>query len=153
MDPSRYFLAEFPLVVKRIYSCHCENNVLMCHLCSILQFTTAAGHAISVRVPDVSKYMIEFTYGDIYTRPGLDNKQRALITISSLVTQGTEPQLELHINAALTVGLTPEEIMETFIQLLSYTGFPRVLNAIEVARKVFAQRGVTVSIPEQDDLI
>lgn len=102
--------------------------------------------------PDVSKFMIEFTYGDIYTRPGLDNKQRALVTISSLVTQGTEPQLELHLNTGLTAGLTPEEIIETFIQLLSYTGFPRVLNAIEVARKVFAQRGVSVKLPDQLDL-
>lgn len=98
--------------------------------------------------PDVSKFMIEFTYGDIYTRSGLDNKQRALITISSLVTQGTLPQLELHLNTGLTSGLTPEEIIETFIQLLSYTGFPCVLNAIEVAKKVFAQRGVSVTIPE-----
>ncbi|MET1176324.1 carboxymuconolactone decarboxylase family protein, partial [Paenibacillus amylolyticus] len=48
--------------------------------------------------PDVSKYMIEFAYGDIYSRSGLTNQQRALVTISSLVTQGTEPQLELHIN-------------------------------------------------------
>ncbi|MFJ7756379.1 carboxymuconolactone decarboxylase family protein [Peribacillus muralis] len=103
--------------------------------------------------PDVSKYMIEFTYGDIYTRPGLDNKQRALVTISSLVTLGTEPQLELHINAGLTAGLTPEEIIEVFIQLLSYSGFPRVLNAIEVARKVFTQRGLSVEIPNPDELV
>ncbi|APB70974.1 carboxymuconolactone decarboxylase family protein [Paenibacillus polymyxa] len=103
--------------------------------------------------PDLSRYMIEFTYGDIYTRPELDNKQRALITIASLVTLGTEPQLELHINTGLTAGLTPEEIIETFIHLLSYTGFPRVINAIEVAKKVFEQRGVTVELPEQNDLI
>lgn len=98
--------------------------------------------------PDVSRFMIEFTYGEIYTRPGLNNKQRALVTISSLVTLGTLPQLELHLNAGLTAGLTPEEIIETFIQLLSYTGFPRVLNAIEVAKTVFTQRGITVKIPE-----
>ncbi|PFO71988.1 4-carboxymuconolactone decarboxylase [Bacillus cereus] len=103
--------------------------------------------------PDVSEYMIEFTYGDIYTRPGLDNKQRALVTIASLVTQGTEPQLELHLNAGLTAGLTPEEIIEVFIQLISYTGFPRVINAIEVAKKVFSQRGVAVKIPEYDHVI
>ncbi len=98
--------------------------------------------------PDVSRFIIEFTYGDIYTRPGLDNKLRSLVTISSLVTQGTLPQLELHINAGLTAGLKPEEIIETFIQLLSYTGFPRVLNTIEVAKKVFKQKGITVQISE-----
>lgn len=94
--------------------------------------------------PDISKFMIEFTYGDVYTRAGLDNKQRALVTISSLVTQGTLPQLELHINAALTAGLKPEEIIETFVHLLSYTGFPKVLNAVEVAQKVFLERNVTL---------
>ncbi len=96
--------------------------------------------------PDISRFMIEFSYGEIYTRPTLDNKQRALITISSLVTQGMLPQLELHINVGLTAGLTPEEIIETFIHLLSYTGFPKVLNAVEVARKVFEDRGLKVDI-------
>ncbi|MDQ8057523.1 carboxymuconolactone decarboxylase family protein [Bacillus velezensis] len=92
--------------------------------------------------PDVSKYIIEFAYGDIYSRPGLTNQQRALVTISSLVTQGTEPQLELHINTGLTSGLTPTEIVESITQLVPYTGFPRVLNALSVAKKVFAQRHV-----------
>ncbi|RDI36450.1 carboxymuconolactone decarboxylase family protein [Falsibacillus pallidus] len=92
--------------------------------------------------PDVAKYIIEFAYGDIYFRSGLSNERRALVTISSLVTQGTEPQLELHINTGLTAGLTPKEIVESIIQLIPYTGFPRVLNALNVAKKVFAQRDV-----------
>jgi 4-carboxymuconolactone decarboxylase len=62
------------------------------------------------------------------------------VTISSLVTQGTERQLELHINAGLTAGLTKTETIETIIHLIPYTGFPRVLNALYVAKKVFAQR-------------
>ncbi|MFI8687820.1 carboxymuconolactone decarboxylase family protein [Rossellomorea sp. NPDC077527] len=90
--------------------------------------------------PDVGKYIIEFAYGDIYSRPGLTNKQRALITISSLVTQGTEPQLELHINTGLTAGLSKEEIVESITHLIPYTGFPRILNALTVAKKVFAIR-------------
>ncbi|EOO58622.1 hypothetical protein IKE_06237 [Bacillus cereus VD196] len=95
--------------------------------------------------PDVGKYIIEFAYGDIYSRPGLDNKQRALITISSLVTQGTEPQLELHLNTGLTAGLTPTEIIESIMHLIPYTGFPRVLNALTVAKKVFAKRHVSIN--------
>ncbi|MBH0175442.1 carboxymuconolactone decarboxylase family protein [Fictibacillus phosphorivorans] len=90
--------------------------------------------------PDVGKYIIEFAYGEIYSRAGLTNKQRALVTISSLVTQGTEPQLELHINTGLTAGLTKEEIVESITHLIPYTGFPRVLNALTVAKKVFAVR-------------
>ncbi|MGZ0879265.1 carboxymuconolactone decarboxylase family protein [Priestia megaterium] len=95
--------------------------------------------------PDVGKYIIQFAYGDIYSRSGLDNKQRALVTISSLVTQGTEPQLELHLNTGLTAGLTSTEIVESIIQLIPYTGFPRVLNALRVAKKVFNQRHITFS--------
>ncbi|XXM72715.1 carboxymuconolactone decarboxylase family protein [Lysinibacillus sphaericus] len=90
--------------------------------------------------PDVAKYIIEFAYGDIYTRDGLSNKQRALVTISSLVTQGTEPQLELHLNTGLTAGLSQTEIVEAITQLIPYTGFPRVLNALKVAKKVFSIR-------------
>ncbi|MFC0236997.1 carboxymuconolactone decarboxylase family protein [Fictibacillus phosphorivorans] len=90
--------------------------------------------------PDVGKYIIEFAYGEIYSRAGLTNKQRALVTISSLVTQGTEPQLELHINTGLTAGLTKEEIVESITHLIPYTGFPRVLNALTVAKKVFSMR-------------
>ncbi|KSU57252.1 4-carboxymuconolactone decarboxylase [[Bacillus] enclensis] len=90
--------------------------------------------------PDVAKYIIEFAYGNIYTRDGLSNKQRALVTISSLVTQGTEPQLELHLNTGLTAGLTQKEIVEAITQLIPYTGFPRVLNALKVAKKVFSIR-------------
>ncbi|MTH53464.1 carboxymuconolactone decarboxylase family protein [Bacillus mangrovi] len=90
--------------------------------------------------PDVGEMIINFAYGEVYSREGLTNKQRALVTISSLVTQGTEPQLELHINTGLTAGLTPKEITESFIQLVPYTGFPKVLNALTVAKKVFSQR-------------
>jgi len=98
--------------------------------------------------PDVGKYIIQFAYGDIYSRSGLDNKQRALVTISSLITQGTEPQLELHLNTGLTAGLTSTEIVESIIQLIPYTGFPRVLNALRVAKKVFSQRHITFSTSE-----
>jgi 4-carboxymuconolactone decarboxylase len=90
--------------------------------------------------PDVARYIIEFCYGDIYSRPGLTKKQRALVTISSLVTQGTERELELHLNTGLSAGLTTTEIVESITHLIPYTGFPRVLNALYVMKKVFAQR-------------
>jgi 4-carboxymuconolactone decarboxylase len=90
--------------------------------------------------PDVGRYIIEFGYGDIYSRPGLTHRQRALVTISTLATQGTERELELHINTGLTAGLTKTEIVEAIVHLIPYTGFPRVLNALYVAKKVFAQR-------------
>jgi 4-carboxymuconolactone decarboxylase len=90
--------------------------------------------------PDVARYIIEFAYGDIYARPGLTKQQRAPITISSLVTLGTDPQLELHVNTGLTAGLTKQQIVEAIIHLIPYVGFPLVLNGLNVAKKVFAQR-------------
>jgi 4-carboxymuconolactone decarboxylase len=90
--------------------------------------------------PHVARYMVEFSYGDIYSRPGLTKEQRALVTISTLVTQGTERQIELHVNTALTAGLTKSEIVEAITHLIPYAGFPRVLNALYVVKKVFAQR-------------
>lgn len=94
--------------------------------------------------PDLSKYVVEFAFGDIYSRPGLNNKQKVLTTISALVAQGT-PQIELHVNSGLTAGLKPEEIVGCIVHLIPYTGFPRVLNALKVAQKVFEERGVSVT--------
>ncbi|WP_373215598.1 carboxymuconolactone decarboxylase family protein [Ruminococcus sp. 5_1_39BFAA] len=91
--------------------------------------------------PDVGKYIIEFAFGDVYTRPELNMQEREMITITSLLTTGgCEPQLEVHINGSLNVGLSPEKIIETFIQCIPYTGFPKVLNAIYTAKKIFAER-------------
>jgi 4-carboxymuconolactone decarboxylase len=92
--------------------------------------------------PDLGRYIVDFGFGEIYSRPGLTNQQRTLVTIASLVTQGTERELELHVNAGLTVGLTSTEIVESVIQLIPYTGFPRVINALYVVKKVFEQRNV-----------
>ena len=93
--------------------------------------------------PDVGKYIIEFAFGDVYTRPELSMQEREMITITSLLTiGGCEPRLEVHINGSLNVGLSPEKIIETFIQCIPYTGFPKVLNAIYTAKKIFAERHI-----------
>src|SRR5690625_3638377 len=93
---------------------------------------------------ELEDYIVEFAFGDIYSRETLSHKQKTLITISSLATQGLEPQMRLHVNTGLTIGLTPKEIVNAIIHLLPYTGFPRVLNALKVAKDVFTQRGVKV---------
>jgi 4-carboxymuconolactone decarboxylase len=96
--------------------------------------------------PDLGKYVVEFAFGDIYSRKGLDLKQRQLVTIASLATQGGyEPQLNVHINAALNVGLTPNEVIEAITQCVPYTGFPKVLNAIFVAKQIFEERNLHVT--------
>src|SRR5690625_5148385 len=97
--------------------------------------------------PDLSKYVVEFAFGDIYSRPGIDNKQKVLTTISALVAQGT-PQIEMHVKTGLTVGLTPEEIVGCIMHLIPYTACPRALNALSDALKVFAEQGVSVTISD-----
>jgi len=98
--------------------------------------------------PDLESYIVEFAFGDIYSREGLTKQQQTMTTIASLVTLGTEPQLELHINVGITIGLTPKEIVGTIVHLIPYVGFPRVLNALKIVKKVFAQRNVKINDEE-----
>ena len=66
-----------------------------------------------------------------------------LITVVSLLTAGgCEPQLEVHLHGALNTGLPPEKLVEALIQCVPYTGFPRVLNAVFAAKRVFEERGI-----------
>ncbi|MFC9692339.1 carboxymuconolactone decarboxylase family protein [Kribbella sp. NPDC056951] len=93
--------------------------------------------------PALAHHIVAFGFGDIYARPGLNPKQRQLITLGILAALGgCEPQLEVHVKTSLNVGLTPAEIVETFIHTAGYAGFPRALNAVGVAKKVFADRGL-----------
>lgn len=95
--------------------------------------------------PDLGKYIVEFAFGDIYCRDNLTLQERELITLSSLATLGgCEAQLDVHINGALNVGITPQKIIEVFIQCIPYTGFPRVLNAVGVAKKIFSARNTSI---------
>jgi 4-carboxymuconolactone decarboxylase len=89
--------------------------------------------------PDFAKYLIEFPFGDIYSRDGLDLKSREIATIAGLTTLGhCQPQLKVHIRAALNVGCTKTEIIEVIMQMAIYAGFPAALNALFSAKEVFA---------------
>lgn len=91
--------------------------------------------------PDLAKYTIEFPFGDVYSRPGLDLKSREIATVAALTALGNaEPQLKVHINAALNVGCTRKEIIEIIIQMAVYAGFPAALNAAFIAEEVFEGR-------------
>jgi 4-carboxymuconolactone decarboxylase len=95
--------------------------------------------------PDLGRYIVEFGYGDIYSRPGLALRERQIATLGALTALGgVEPQLETHVAGALRLGLTPAEVVEAVVQCLPFAGFPRVLNAIAVVRRVFERRGVEV---------
>ncbi|MGE7946800.1 carboxymuconolactone decarboxylase family protein [Lysinibacillus sp. NPDC093688] len=95
--------------------------------------------ALADIAPDLRKMIIEFAYGDVYSRPGLDAKSRALVVITAVVTQGAAPQTKTHIKRGLHVGLTQTEIVEALLQLVPYIGFPRVQNALTIAQQVFKE--------------
>lgn len=91
--------------------------------------------------PDLARYTIEFPFGDIYSRPGLDLKSREIAVVAALTALGNAyPQLKVHINGALNVGCSREEIVEIIIQMAVYAGFPAALNGINAAKEVFKER-------------
>lgn len=99
--------------------------------------------ALSDIAPELGYQIVAWGFGDIYARSGLQPRDRQLVTLGMLTALGgCEPQLEVHIGAALNVGLQPQEIIEAFLHAAVYCGFPRALNAVTVARKVFTARGL-----------
>lgn len=100
--------------------------------------------ALADIAPDLRKMIVEFAYGDIYGRAGLDAKKRALVVITSVVTQGAAPQTKTHLTRGLHAGLTPKEIVEALLQLVPYIGFPRVQNALVIAQEIFRAQNLVV---------
>lgn len=98
--------------------------------------------SLSDIAPDFARYIIEYPFGDIYSRPGLDLKSREMATVAALTAMGTaEPQLGVHIHGALNTGCSEQEVIEIIIQMSVYAGFPAALNGLRVARSVFEERG------------
>jgi 4-carboxymuconolactone decarboxylase len=97
--------------------------------------------ALADIAPDFATYLIEFPFGDIYSRPGLIPRDREIATIAALAAMGNAaPQLKVHIEAGLNVGLTRDEITEILMQMAVYAGFPAALNGLFAAKEVFAAR-------------
>ncbi|UYZ85487.1 carboxymuconolactone decarboxylase family protein [Entomomonas sp. E2T0] len=96
--------------------------------------------------PDFSNYLLEYPFGDIYARPNLDLRSREIATIAALTAMGNaQPQLKVHIEAALNVGVKPEEIIEVMMQMSVYAGFPAALNGLNVTKQVFQERQIVLS--------
>jgi 4-carboxymuconolactone decarboxylase len=88
--------------------------------------------------PDLARLTVEFPYGDVVSRPGLDLRSRQIATVTAL---GNAPvQLRAHIDIALNVGCTRDEIREVIIQMAVYAGFPAALNGMAAAKEVFGAR-------------
>jgi|SRR5689334_22466604 4-carboxymuconolactone decarboxylase len=97
--------------------------------------------ALADIAPEFANYLFEFPFGDIYSRSGLDLRAREIATIAALAALGNAtPQLKVHIEAGLNVGLSREEVVEILMQMAVYAGFPAALNGLFAAKEVFAQR-------------
>jgi 4-carboxymuconolactone decarboxylase len=81
--------------------------------------------------PDFARMAVEFPFGDLYTRDGLDLRSREIVAIASLASRGNAgPQLRAHVRAALQLGVRRDEIIEMLMQTAVYAGFPAALNAL-----------------------
>ena len=89
--------------------------------------------------PDLWNMIVSFGFGDLYSRNTLSHAQREIITLTSLITQGAFDQLRVHLQAALNVGLTKEEIIEIILHCTGYVGFPKAVHAMGIAGEVFKE--------------
>ena len=104
--------------------------------------------ALAPIAPDFARYLIEFPFGDIYSRPQLDLKSREIATVAALTALGNAtPQLKVHVHGALNVGCSREEIVELMMQMAVYAGFPAALNGLFAAQEVFTERGLVAPTP------
>ncbi|WP_394548051.1 carboxymuconolactone decarboxylase family protein [Priestia aryabhattai] len=103
-------------------------------------------------LPDLGTLAVEFNYGQIFSRPGLDLKSHLLATVAGLTALGNTEQLKFYLNGALNVGWTQEEILEAMLQMVIYAGFPVALNTIlTVANEVFSERTERNAKEKQND--
>jgi 4-carboxymuconolactone decarboxylase len=101
-----------------------------------------AGEEVVAPLGDLGRYIVEFAFGDIYSRDGLSLRDRELATVAALTAMGgREPQLKVHVRAALNVGLTRDEIEETILQTVPYAGFPTAINAMNALKEVLGETG------------
>ncbi len=91
--------------------------------------------------PDLGKFIIEYAFGDIYTRGGLDLKSKEIAVVAALTAMGTaQPQLKVHLNGALNTGSTINEIKEIILQMSAYSGFPSSINGMNALKEVLEER-------------
>jgi 4-carboxymuconolactone decarboxylase len=98
---------------------------------------------------DLARFGLEFNFGDINSRPGIDLATRELLTLATLIgLGGADPQLAGHTRAALRLGVSPATLAELVIHTVQYVGFPRAINALAVVRETLADCGVDVSLSD-----
>ena len=94
------------------------------------------GEEFLARLGDLGDLTVDFVFGDVHARPGLDARERELVIVAVLTALGgLEPQVRAHLRAARAAGATDEELEETLIQVAPYAGFPRAINGLKLLRE------------------
>jgi len=97
----------------------------------------SAGVELVASLGDLGRYIVEFAFGDVISRPGLSLRDRELVTIACLTLMaGRETQLRTHLEAGLRAGLSAAELEEVIIQTVPYAGFPTAINALNLLREI-----------------
>lgn len=88
--------------------------------------------------PDFAAHLVDYAFGDVYARPGLDRRSRQIATIAALAALGNaEAQLKWHIRGGLNIGISKDEVIEILMQMAIYGGFPAAVRALMAAKDVF----------------
>jgi 4-carboxymuconolactone decarboxylase len=90
--------------------------------------------------PDLATYILDFAYGEIYEREGLDLRTKELLACVMLLSLGSPDELRTHLRGALRAGATERELRETLLFAIPYLGFPRVVGAFAQLRALLAER-------------
>lgn len=134
------------------------NTLNRTDICKKNYKTLFNGEALSTQGddPEMMAILQKYIFGEVFTIGELDIKTREMLTVVSLTTQQTLPQLKSHISAALNAGVTPIELREAIYQCAPFIGFPKTLNALGILNEVFKERGIqtplksTATISEQN---
>lgn len=115
---------------------------------AVLKQIGGAGYDVGVKPlaevsADMARLTIEFPYGEILARPGLDLHLRQVCTVATLLAQGSvQPQLKFHMNGLLNVGGTPDELVELLVLASVILGFPIAIDALPIVEQLFTERGI-----------
>lgn len=92
---------------------------------------------------DFSRPMLElateYCWGRIWSRPGLERRERSLINLAMISALNRPHELKIHVKGALNNGLTREQICEVFLQVAIYAGLPAGIDSVRIAREAFAE--------------
>ena len=88
------------------------------------------------------EFITRTAWSDVWARPGLERRERSLVTLSALVALRAEGELAMHVRAAVGNGLTPDEIGEAILHTGLYAGLPAANAAFKIAEQVLIEDGL-----------